>query len=66
MTIIFTGANYWKVKELPKEIKSDFVLVEGFRWIKGNKEWSKKSKLFPCPKHYQVLTNEEAKAQELI
>lgn len=64
MYVIFTGANYWKVKNLPKS-NNDFVLVEGFRWIKGNKEWSKKSKIFPCPANYQKLTNEEIKLQGL-
>ncbi len=64
--IIFTGANYWKLTEAPGTITGDFKLIAGYRWIKGNKSWSAKTKLFPCPKHFQKLTDEEAKQQGLM
>lgn len=66
MNIIFTGANYWKVNELPGKIESDFKLISGYRWIKAQKQFSKTSRLFPCPKHYQKLSTDEAQAQGLI
>lgn len=64
--IIFTGVNYWKLFEAPGVITNDFKVVAGYRWIKATKSWSAKTKLFFCPKHYQILTEAEAKAQGLI
>lgn len=58
--VIFTGGNYWMVTALP-EVTNDFKVIGGFRWIKSKKEFSNRWKLFPCPKHYQVLNEQEIK-----
>jgi hypothetical protein len=63
MYVIFTGGNYWAMVETPGTITGDFKIVSGLRWVKSKKQFSGRWKLFPCPKHYQLLTKQEVKAQ---
>lgn len=69
--IIFTGGSYIKAKydDLDKPFVdkvSQQLIIIGYRWIKSKKKWSGNPLVHGVAADYQILTDDEAKAQGLM